>query len=145
MRSRTSDTLKYAQFLARRYNKQDIKTSVLIILLELGFEPAQEGFSFLRNAIARHYELTVESLRLRKFTVITLYGEDCDAWKSIDQAIRRAIHAAWEEQDNPKWAMVFPPGRRRSGCPSNKEFIAQVSCVVELWHDCKEAGYERIR
>ena len=27
---------------------------------------------------------------------------------------------------------------------TNKEFIARIACIIELWQSCKEADYERV-
>lgn len=145
MRSRTDETLKYVQFLARRFDKQDVKAVVLIILLELGFSPSRDGFYYLRNAI------TVDCSDPQKFVSQGLYLSISEMYhvyssdKQIEQAIRAAIQAAWEAGDEELWTLFFPiPKGGKSKRPSNKEFITRISCIVELWQSCKEASYERI-
>ena len=71
---------------------------------------------------------------------ITYSDDAIDSWRCVDQAIRRAIKTAWNEQDPEIWNLFFP---RIPHCPSNKEFIARIACIVELWQCCKEADYER--
>lgn len=145
MRSRTDETLRYVQFLARRFDKNDVNAVVLIILLELGLSPSRDGFYYLRNAI------TVDSSHPEKFVAKGLYLSIGEMYyifssdKQVEQAIRSAIQAAWEERDEEIWNLFFPPSEGgKTKRPSNKEFITRISCIVELWQSCKEASYERI-
>lgn len=145
MRSRTDNTLGYVQFLARRFDKQDVKAVILIILLELGFSPSRDGFYYLRNAIAvecaEPEKMIANGLYLSISQIYHVFSSD----KQIEQAIRNAIQAAWEDGDTELWNLFFPTATgKRTKRPSNKEFITRVACIIELWQSCKEASYERI-
>lgn len=146
MRCRTDDTLRYVQFLARRFDKQDVKAVTLIILFDLSFQTSNEGFEYLRHAIEMERADSGTTVTKGIYPAISSIFDGTDTWKPVEQAIRRAIRAAWNERDETVWDMFFP---RRSGkkpkCPSNKEFITRISCIIELWQSCKEADYGRIK
>lgn len=145
MRSRTEETLKYVQFLARRFDKQDVKAVTLIILFDLNIQSSNDGFDYLRRAIEMQHARSARTVTKGIYPAISYVYEAGDSWKAVEQAIRRAIKAAWNERDEEVWNLFFPPRRgRKPKCPSNKEFIARISCIVELWQSCKEADYERI-
>ena len=144
MKCRTDDTLKYIQFLARRFDKQDIKAVTLIILYDLGFPAGNDGFVYLRRAIEIQSARNVPIITQGLYYAISLSHDTGDSWQYIDQAIRRAIKFAWNNRDPEIWELFFPSTTSSSPkCPSNKEFIARISCIIELWQSCKEANYER--
>ena len=146
MRCRTDETLKYVQFLARRFDKQDINAVILIILFELGFSPSNDGFGYLRRAIELQYAKSATTVTKGIYLLISYSDQEADSWQYVDQAIRRAIKATWSERDPEIWDLFFPPHDGRiPQCPSNKDFIARISCIIELWQSCKEVDYERAK
>ena len=143
MKCRTDDTLRYVQFLARRFDKHNIKAVILIILFDLGFTLSNDGFEYLRAAIETHYSKTASSTIKEIYPAIS-HINDGHSWHYIDQAIRRSIRLAWNGRDGETWELFFPlSNQAKSNCPSNKEFIARISCIIELWQSCEEADYER--
>ena len=140
MRCRTDETLRYVQFLARRFAQNDISAVILIVLFDLGFSPGSDGFGYLRRAIELCYASSTTTVTKGIYPLITYSDDATDSWRCVDQAIRRAIKTAWNAQDPEIWNLFFP---RIPHCPSNKEFIARIACIVELWQCCKEADYER--
>jgi len=144
MRSRTDETLKYVQFLARRFDKRDTKAVALIILIDLNVQPSNEGFGYLRKAIEMGLNNSGRTITKGNYPAISLFFDGNDTWGPVEQAIRRAIKTAWDERDEEVWNLFFPPKKgRKTQCPSNKEFIARISCIIELWQSCEEADYER--
>lgn len=144
MKSRTDTTLKYMQFLARRFDKQNIRAVTLLILCDLGFTPGNDGFVYLRSAIELQYAKSPATITKEIYPAISDATQVSFSWQYIDQAIRRSIKAAWDERDEELWHLFFPPvGGRMPKCPSNKEFIARIACIIELLQSCKEVSYER--
>lgn len=144
MKCRTDDTLKYVLFLARHFDKQNIRAVTLVILFDLGFTPSNDGFGYLRQAIEMQYSKTTPTIIKWMYPLISATGETTDSWQYIDQAIRRAIKIAWNDRDPELWSLFFPSNHNSiSKCPSNKEFISRISCIIELWQNCKGAEYER--
>ena len=144
MRCRTDETLRYVQFLARRFDKKDINAVILIVLFDLGFSPSSDGFGYLRRAIDLCHANSSTAITKGIYPQIIYSDGETESWGYVDQAIRRAIKTAWSEQDPEIWNLFFPPYHGKiSLCPSNKEFIARIACIVELWQCCKEADYER--
>lgn len=144
MKSRTDETLRYVQFLARRFDKQDIKAVTLVILFDLGFSTSNDGFEYLRRAIEMNVLHSGRAMVKGLYPTIGRMYDTCDSWKSVEQAIRRAIRTAWNERDEETWEIFFPTKKGRAPKrPSNKDFITRISCIIELWQSCKEASYER--
>ena len=144
MKSRTDTTLTYALFLARHIDKRDIRMITLAILFDLGFAAGTDGFVYLRSAIELQYEKAAATVTKEIYPAISDSGHVSFSWQYIDQAIRRAIKAAWEDGNPDSWYIFFPPsGNRLPKCPSNKEFIARIACIIELLQSCKEVSYER--
>ena len=146
MKCKTDDTLKYVLFLARHFDKQNIRAVTLVILFDLGFTPSNDGFGYLRQAIEMQYSKTTPTIIKWMYPLISASSETTDSWQYIDQAIRRAIKAAWDERDPELWCLFFPSNHNGiPKCPSNKEFISRISCIIELWQNCKEVNYERYK
>ena len=146
MKCRTDDTLKYVQFLARHFDKLNIRAVILVILFDLGFTPSNDGFGYLRQAIEMQYSKTTPTIIKWMYPLISATNETTDSWQYIDQAMRRAIKAAWNERDPEIWNLFFPTNQHSvPKCPSSKEFISRISCIIELWQSCKEADYERAK
>lgn len=144
MRNRTDETLRYVQFLARRFDKKDVNAVILIILFDLGFSTSNDGFGYLRRAIEMNLATSERSITKELYPAVCR-NDTNDAWKSVEQAIRRTIKAAWNERDEEIWDLFFPLRKaKKPKCPSNKEFITRISCIVELWKSCKEVSNERI-
>ena len=145
MRCRTDDTLRYVQFLARRFDKQDVKAVTLIILFDLDIGPSNEGFEYLRKAIEMNLAESNLAMTKELYSAVSKNYDGLGIWAPVEQAIRRAIQAAWNGRDEETWDLFFPPHRgKKAKCPSNKEFIARIACIIELWQSCKEADYERV-
>lgn len=145
MRCRTDDTLRYVQFLARRFDKQNVKAVTLIILFDLDIVPSNEGFEYLRKAIEMGLANSNIAVTKELYSTVSRIYDGNGIWAPVEQAIRRAIQAAWNERDEETWDLFFPPRQgKKAKCPSNKEFIARIACIIELWQSCKEADYERI-
>ena len=142
MESRTDKTLSYVQFLARRYDKQDVSAVTQVILYDLGIAPGVDGYIYLRQAIIMYHAWSVEIVRKMVFPKISYPYDAGDSKDLVEQAIRRCIRSAWDVRDPEAWDLFFPPRRGKiRKCPSNKEFIAQISCLIELWQRCKEATH----
>ncbi len=144
MKSRTDETLKYVQFLARHFDRLDVNALTLAILYDLGFTSGNDGFLYLRQAIEFQYAHAASVFTTTVYLRISRIHNAGESWEFVEKAIHRAIVAAWEIGDSELWNLFFPPRRGRAqNCPPNKEFIARISCIIELWQSCKEAAYER--
>ena len=121
----TEKMLDHILFMARHFQVNDAKYIVMIILLELGFEPKYDGYHYLVKAIGLYIQapsqITVKNLYV---AVAALYNGSVDA-DMIEQAIRSAIRKAWKKSNN--WNCYFQDR------PSNADFISMIACVVELW------------
>lgn len=144
MKSRTDETLKYIQFLARHFETQDVNALTLAILYDLGFTASSDGFFYLRQAIELQHAHAASGLTKTIYPQIFRAHRSDNSWEPVDKAIHRAIETARYVGDAELWDLFFPPCRsKKSVCPPNKEFIAGISCIIELWQCCKEAAYDR--
>lgn len=143
MKSRTDETLSYVQLLARHFDKQDVAAVTQVILYDLDIIPGIDGYIYLRQAIIMYHAWSVEIAKKMVFPKISYPYDAGDSKDLVEQAIRRCIHIAWEARDIETWNLFFPPRRGKvRKCPANKEFIARISCLIELWQSCKEATYD---
>lgn len=141
MRFKTDETLKYVLLFSRIFDKQDVQSVMLVILLDLGFHPGNDGFRYLQSAVELWRAESMPSLSKDIYPAISRRFHAGEGWKHVEQAIRRAITAAWNERDAKTWSIFFP---EHVGCPTNKDFIARLACIIELWQNCKEVSHERV-
>ncbi len=124
----TEKMLDHILFMARHFQVNDAKYIVMIILLELGFEPKYDGYHYLVRAIVLYLQapsqITVKNLYA---AVAALYNGSVDA-DLVEQGIRSAIKKAWNKS-NVNWSFYFQENER----PSNGNFISMIACVIELW------------
>ena len=143
MASPIEATLEHAIFLARHLNHCDYSTVVILILYELGFAPKNDGFIYLKKAIAKRYDKPTRRLKNDIYIELSAELDGIEDNDRIEQSIRRAISDAWEMRDEEIWSLFFP-GMRKGNVdkPSNGDFIARVAWFVELWQGCcKEVAY----
>lgn len=145
MTSAIEKTLEHVKFIARHLNHCDYSTVVILALMELGIAPKNDGYVFLKKAVAMYYEDPMRHLKDDIYAKISVELDGTEDSDRIEQAIRRAIAEAWKARDDEVWSMLFP--RAEDGSiekPSNRDFISRVAWFVELWQGCcKEVAYAR--
>lgn len=144
MVSRSDETLKYVQFLARRLDIQNVRAVVLAILFDLGFKTSSDGFAYLRSCIELQCTRSLVKVSKDVYPVVSQIYNAGEDGRNVDQAIRRAIRYAWKYGDREIWKICFPKCVKWGKAPSAKEFIADMCAIVELMQGCKEVGYEEI-
>jgi len=116
----------------------------VLILFDLDILPSNEGFEYLRKAIEIGLANSNIAITKELYSTVSQIYDGVGVWASVEQAIRRAIQTAWKNRDEEIWNIFFPPRRgKKAKCPSNKEFITRITCIIELWQSCKEADYEK--
>ena len=138
-----NETLRYVISLAEDVSKGDVPAAILTVLIELGFHSHTDGFTYLRSAIL--IKAQNPGLRLTAvYQEILEISGDASSYGVVEQAILTAITSAWNERNAEVWEYFFSErrmGKRRK--PSNKEFISQIACFMELWSShCKEGCCE---
>lgn len=134
------EMLDHAAFLARHLNNCDLQFQALVILLDMGVPTDCDGFQYLKNAIVCYYRTPRKLITKEIYLEVGRLYDPAAGGKQVENAIRRAIVVAWTERDDDIWASYFP---RRNGSvrkPSNREFISQVACFMELWQGCCKEG-----
>jgi len=138
-----NETLRYVISLSLDIRRGDVPAAILAVLIELGFHTHMDGFVYLRSAILIKYRNP--GLRLTSvYQEILEINEESASEGLIEQAILTAISSAWNERNAEVWEYFFSEHRMgKRGKPSNKEFISQIACFMELWDShCKEGCCE---
>ena len=138
------NTLYHALFLAQHLSKCDIQDGLVYILLELRVPCHCLGYHYVRMAILLFYQDPVHTLLtgitqsvMEQFSSALSYGQ-------VEQAMRSVIDQAYKNCDPQLWGYYFHTyGKRKSGRPTNSEFVTQIANFMELWQACcKEVSYE---
>lgn len=137
------ETLEHAMLLARHMPHCDYSTVLILVLYEMGFAPKNDGFTYLKEAVAMRYENPTRHLWDDIYIEISAEHNGVGGNEPIDQAIRRTIKDAWKDYDAEIWRIIFPVMKKRKiRRPSNGDVIAGVAWFIELWKGCcKEAEY----
>lgn len=136
-----NDTLAYVILLAFNIRNGDIPAAILAVLIELGFQSSVDGFGYLRKAIYLKYQNP--DMRLTEiYQEIVQTSSSVQSPSQVEQAILAAIENAWRNRNLETWDYFFSEkrmGKRRR--PTNKEFICQMACFMELWDShCREVA-----
>ena len=145
MKSAIEGTMEHAKLLARHLSHCDYSAIIHLVLCELSVAPKNEGFLFLKKAVATYYEDPLCNLQQDVYSKISLEIDGMENSRRVEQSIRRAIEDAWKARNEVIWETIFLDPRGESlERPSNGDFIAGVAWFVELWQECrKEVAYEK--
>lgn len=142
MKRTVNETQEYVISLTCHVRKGDVSAAILAVLFELGFQTYVDGFWYLRKAILIRCENPDIRLSAIYQEIIRITDSTMNS-AQVEQAILSCIATAWDNKNREQWDYFFSEetmGRKRK--PSNKEFIAQLACVMELWcSHCKEVSY----
>lgn len=145
MKFRTEELLRYLQLMARIFYEEDVTAVASVLLIDLGIRTDTNGFHYLRKAIEMYHAEPTANLTKGIYPEISRFYRAGDGWKPVEQAIRRSLKAAWNERDPEVWEILFPRTKgSRKRCPSNKYFIAQITCIIELYQHCREVSHESV-
>lgn len=136
-------TLEHVLFLARRFNKSNVRHVTIILLLELGVQPQYDGFDYLVKAIVLCVQDSALVMMKGLYNLIAeQYDGEMDTHQ-IEQSIRSALESAWKNGRSEAWEMYYLSGQQcDTKKPANAEFISRLARTIELWMGCCEA-YER--
>ena len=143
MDSTMRPALKHAKCLAREMNKCNRRYIIHIALKELGMPSSQDGFPLAKSTIQILCENPFCRLRDGAYTAAGILSDPPMDNEQVDQAIRRAIKAAWNNRNEKMWKYYFPESSSgKMTCPSNRDFLTAVADFVELWQGfCEEVNY----
>ena len=138
------EPLDNAMFLARHFYRGDPNAVTVIALYDLGITPKNDGYTYLKHAIAMRYENPMRPLMDDIYIAISVIFGGIGDKHRVDQAIRRSIADAWKTFGSECWRRYFPWRLKRMiKSPSNGDFIANMVWFIELWQECrKEVEYE---
>lgn len=144
MKSAIEGTMEHAKLLARHLSHCDYSAVIHLVLYELRIAPKNEGFVFLKRAIAMHFENPTSNLKQDIYARISLEFDGVENSERVEQSIRRSIKEAWRVRNEDIWKLIFLDTNTGTlEKPSNGDFIAGVAWFVELWQECcKEVAYE---
>ena len=94
MESTIDKTLRHIIFLARHLKKWDLRSAIIVILMELGVPTKCVGFELLMHCILLQNEDGTRALTNDIYLETTLrYKQNSE--KQVEQAIRDVIKTAW--------------------------------------------------
>lgn len=134
--------LDHILYIARHFDRKEIRRVVIMILLELNIPPHYEGFEYLLLAIVLAVE---DPLRMLTAGIYAQTALVCGcSEQQAEQAIQRAVRAAWRDREDRFWKMYFPPkASGRYTRPSGMVFIYKLARAVELWSGARQPYEER--
>lgn len=136
------ETMLYIISLTCCVRKGDVPAATLALLIELGFSPSSDGFTYLRKAIHLQY-LDQRKRASEIYLEIVAYFGSGTTVQQVEHAILTAIDSAWKSRNAETWEYFFDEkkiGKKKR--PGNKEFIAHIACIMELWFShCQEVSY----
>ena len=134
--------LDHVSFLGRRFQKDDIQSVTILILLDLGIPSQRDGFERLKMAIIN----CCENPELNRMAMLYETVDAEAGYFAVDQSIRGVIKAGMNAGREKSWNYYFPvseDGKWKR--PSNAVFITRIARVVKLWQDCgEEVSCERV-
>lgn len=138
------ETLSHAQFLARHTNG-DLQSMTVMVLFELGIPTKRIGFEYLTKAVVVCHNEPTQTITKGIYPNVGRNYDPIVGKHQVEQTIRSAISAAWEDRDENVWRLYFAPDRNGNlKKPSNFEFISRIARFLDLCLGCcKEVGYER--
>lgn len=142
MEHSVNSTLAYLISLVCDVRNGDVPAAILAVLIELDFQPYMDGFSYLRKVILLKHDNPDMRLSVM-YEEIVRTSDSAFCAKQVEQAIISAIESAWENRDKAKWDYFFSEEKMgKKTKPTNKEFISQMACFMELWSShCKGVQY----
>lgn len=112
---------------------QNAESLVVALLIELYVPQDYDGFEHLRRAVLLYRKDPTQGLSQGLYRAVAEQYDRGVTAPQIEQAIRRAIRAAWKYSSEKEWKLYFP---NQSLKPSNGCFIAQLARLVDLWEGC---------
>ena len=133
---RVNNLIRHILFLCRI---KDAETVIMVFLMELDVPQDYDGFDYLIKAVVLFRKDPTQNISQGLYqSVADQY--DCGVTaQQVEQAIRRAIYAAWKSCSEKEWRLYFP---KQITKPSNGCFIAQIARLTDLWEGCCKSGRE---
>lgn len=128
---RINNLLRHILFLTRI---QDIKTFIMVLLLELDIASDCDGFDYLVTAVMFYRKNPLQSITQELYSNVAEEYDQGVTSAQVEQSIRRAINSAWSNHDETEWQRYFP---KQAIKPSNGQFISKLARLVDLWEGCK--------
>lgn len=137
MHIKIDKTLEHMLFLARHFDKSDVRYIILILLMEIGVPTKYVGFELLAKGISICIDDPSAVLVNGLYYCISKQCAEKISEKQIEQSIRAAIKIAWKHRDAEIWNLYFLSSEGGDAAkPSNYEFITRIARLVELWKGC---------
>lgn len=118
-------------FMVRHLAPGNLLSALKWILIELRFPASSKGYRCMLIAIPLYRSDRDQSLT-KEIYPAAAKQLGYRSWKRVEKQIRDAITAAWNRRDSDAWERYFPGGEK----PSNGEFIATISEILDLWENC---------
>ena len=91
--------IRHAKFLAKYLNKCDVQYMIRIVPKETGMRSSQDGFFYVKNAVARLCDNPHETLRNGVYPAVGLMRDPVADQDEVEHGLRFSIRAAWKAGD----------------------------------------------
>ena len=136
MESTIERTLCHIQLLARHLDRCNLRTGIVVVLMELGVPTKCVGFEFLIKAIELQRKDPTRILAKDIYLEILLHYRQSSE-EQVERSIREAIKIAWRYGSRQAWDWYFSyEGRPVTDKPTNSEFISRIAYILEIWQEC---------
>ena len=134
MSSTIAETLGHLVFLAQHMEKKNLRSAIIVVLMELGIPTKCLGFELLTRSITLQNQDPTRSLANDIYLEISLRCK-MSSEEQVDQAIRDVITQGWTNGSKRTWNWYFSyDGKDVRKRPTNSEFISRISYILEVWY-----------
>lgn len=125
-----NSALDAVDFMVRHLGRNNLPAAVKCIMIQLYMPSDMAGYSSLILSIPAFCEDRDQSVT-KELYVDLAKQLGVSKWK-VEKDIRDLIRVAWKRRDRDIWWAYFPTEKK----PSNKQFVARIADVVDLWQEC---------
>lgn len=129
--------LETVLFMVNHLEKGNLRSATKFLMINLYMPTEKAGYHTLVIAIPTYCDDREQSMTKELYPKV---GRQIgSSGKKVEKDIRGVIKKGWNRRNKEVWRPFFPQCRQ----PSNREFIARIADVLELWQILAEAEKDR--
>jgi len=142
MESTIGETIDHIKFLVRHLEKSNLRSAVIVFLMELRAPTKCVGFELVLQSILLQHKDPTRALSNDIYLEVKLRNKQMSE-EQVQQAIKEVIRIAWERGSRTAWNWYFSyDGEPVTEKPSASDFISRLAYILELWQT--EVRHEEI-
>lgn len=115
------------------FDRQDRRSVVTALLLDLGMLAKYDGFDYLVCIIPAYMEDHQRSASKELYPLAADLCRGESGNRCVERSLRKAIRSTWARGSRKARQLYFPPEIYGDTPPSNMCFIARIGRLLELW------------